>query len=99
MQNMAKCNPTGCQLADLNLLSLFFMSMDKFSAARLSLFWLPASASEALFPALGSTTAVAEDGLMVCACVAGLWLGGCPRKGAYISKSMSACANLATKLT
>ena len=43
-----------------------------------------------------STAASSNQGLAICACVAGLWLDGCPCRGACISSSMSLRANLAT---
>jgi len=75
-------------LPALSLIQVVTLMLDESSTARLVLLWLPVSGLEALFPALGSTTAVADEGLVVCACVVGLWLGGCACKGTCISKSM-----------
>ncbi|KAA6420551.1 MAG: hypothetical protein FRX49_09712 [Trebouxia sp. A1-2] len=63
--------------------------------ARLARFWLPVSGLEALLSATASTGAAAEEGLVVCAGVAGLcaaavWTGvlaGVPASaGAYVDK-------------
>ena len=71
------------------------LSLDESSAARLARFWLPVSGLEALLSATASTGAAAEEGLVVCAGVAGLcaaavWTGvlaGVPASaGAYVDK-------------
>ena len=59
-------------------------TLDESFAAHLLHFKLPVLGMEAL----GSTNAVADEGLIVCACVPGLWLDGCACKGACSSNIM-----------
>ena len=70
------------------------LSLDESSAARLARFWLPVSGLEALLSAIASTAAAAEEGLVVCAGVAGLWaaagwtgvLAGVPASAKHMKK-------------
>ena len=52
------------------------LTLDESSATRLLLFWLPVTGMEVVFPALGSTNAAADEGLIVCARVCGRPLAG-----------------------
>ena len=81
MQTRAIWYPTGCLLADL------VVTLDDFSAARLVPFWLLVPGLKAYFP-MESMTAASNEGLVVCAYVADLWLDKCPCRGACIQQSM-----------